>query len=235
MIIAGNFGDDFLPIMEVEIDPTTGMPRKGCPPVAVAFGLHHRKDPNASKKAGHDVYVEDEYVKIAIPGDRNSFYFQPALDDHRQRFPNAYRAFKDKSLTPHQGTPIEQWAVISRSLALTMRACNIHTVEALAAVHDGHIAKFGFNARELRERAQAWLAEQKEGAASQKLVAEKQALRDELDGLKAQMAAILDRISPDERKRLEAQAQSVPVAAPKADNIEHDVAAAARRPRARAA
>lgn len=236
-VIAGGFNDDFPMMMEIEVDLNTGMERPKCPPVAVAFGYHPRKDDGASVKAGHDVYKDVEYVKIALPGDKTTLYFQPALDEHRRRFPKACQAFKNRALKPVEGMPIDQWPVVSRSLALTMKACHIHTVEALAAVHDGHVDKLGFNAREMREKAKAWLAQAKEGAASQALVAEKQALENRLKGMEAQMASLISRLSPQERARLEAEAKAVPVndAPATGDDVEQDVAAAARRPRARAA
>jgi hypothetical protein len=223
--------DDFPLMMEVE----AGTPAN-TPPVGVAFGLWPRLDKKATQEAGHDVYRDCEYVRISIPGDRSTLYFQPATDMDRKRFPKAYAVFKGSGKEALQGMPIEQWPVVSRSLAMTLRACNIRTVEALAAVHDGHVDKLGFNARELREKARAWLAQAKDGAAATALAAEKKALQDQLAAMQAQLTALSASMTPEQRAAVaKSQAQVVaPVAidAP-ADDVEQDVAAAARRPRAR--
>jgi hypothetical protein len=237
-VIAGNFSDNFPMSLEVETDPDTGMKRPKCPAVAVGFGYEPALDKAKTKEAGHPVYKDVEFVKIAVPGDKQSLYFQPATDRDRIRFPESYAAFKNRSHTVTEGMPVEHWAVISRSMAATLRACHIHTVEALAAVHDGHIDKLGFNARQLRSKAQAWLAQAKEGAASQKIADEKEAVEARLKNTEAQLAQLMARLSPQEKARLEAEGKPVAVAAAHKDataDVEQDVAAAARRPRARVA
>lgn len=213
--------DDFPMTMEKE----AGMPDH-VPPVAVAFGLYPAIDSKKTQEAGHEVYKDVEFVKIAIPGDRNSLFFQPAEETHRRRFPQAYSAFKRREQQPVEGMPIEQWAPISRSVALNLKAMHVHTVEALAAIHDGYIDKIGTGGRELREKAKVWLQEAKEGAAAQKLAAEKQALQDQLAALQAQMSALQQQIGT--------KGQPSVAAAPIADTtatVEQDVVAAARKPR----
>lgn len=177
--------DDFPMTLERE----AGMPEQ-VPSVAVSFGMYPKKDDRASKEAGRDVYKDVEFVKIAIPGDRHSLVFQPATDVHRRRFPRAYQAFKDREHTPMQGTPLEQWPVVSRSIVLNLKALHVHTVEALAEVHDGNIDRLGSSGRELREKAKAWLAEAQTGAETVRLAAEKQALQDQLAAMQAQLAAL---------------------------------------------
>lgn len=175
--------DDFPMSLERE----AGMPEQ-VPSVAVSFGMYPKKDGKASADAGRDIYKDVEFVKIAIPGDKHSLVFQPATDVHRKRFPKAYEAFQRRAHTPMQGTPIEQWPVVSRSIVLNLKALHVHTVEALAEVHDGNIDRLGSQGRELRAKAKAWLAEAQTGAEATRLAAEKQALQDQLAALQAQMA-----------------------------------------------
>lgn len=216
--------DDFPMMMERE----AGM-GENVPPVAISFGQYPVIDSLASKKAGHDVYKDVEFVKIAVPGDRNSLFFQPAEASHRARFPRAYEAYKQREKTPVEGMPIEQWAPISRSLALTLRAMHINTVEALAAVHEGNIDRIGGNGRELREKARAWLAEAKTGAETQRLASEKQGLQDQLAALQAQVVALQEQAGKPQQSN---NAPSVPsVQRDPTSDVEDDVAAAARRPR----
>ena len=220
-----NFNDDFPLMMERE----AGM-RSDVPPVGVAFGLHPVLDRGKSDVAGHDVYKDVEFIKIVVPGDRKSEFFQPADASHRRRFPQAYAAFKQRETNPTEGMPIQNWAPISRSMAMTLKALNVDTVEALAAVHDGHVDKIGTNGRELREKARAWLEDAKSGAATAKVAAEKQALQDQIASLQAQVAAI----QAVHGGKAQAPAPTAPITDPTAD-VEADVAAAARRPRRSAA
>ncbi|WP_125461815.1 MULTISPECIES: hypothetical protein [Rhodomicrobium] len=177
--------DDFPMIMERE----AGM-EEHIPPVSVAFGLFPMLDGRRTQEAGHEVYRDVEHVKIAVPGDRNSLFFQPSNDVYRKRFPKAYAAYQERGRKPMEGMPIENWAPISRSVAFNLRAANIDTVEALAAVHEGHIDRIGSNGRELREKARAWLADAKSGAETVRLAAEKQDLIDQLAAMQAQINAL---------------------------------------------
>jgi hypothetical protein len=193
----------------------------------VAFGLYPVLDGKKTQEAGYDIYKDVEFVKIAVPGDRNSLYFQPAEKSHKARFPKAYAAFKERASQPNEGMPIEQWAAINRSLAINLKTLHIHTVEALAAVHDGHVDRIGSNGRQLREKAIAWLADAKEGAATQKLATEKQALQDQIQALQAQMLELQNQLGKP-------QPQTQPTVSGHIDptsSVEADVAAAARRPR----
>lgn len=208
--------------MELEVESGT-MP--GTPPVSVGFALCPMRDELKSRLAGHDVFVEVEHVRIAIPMDNKSLYFQPATEQHKRRFPIAYAKFKARTADNpgREGMPIEQWAQISRSLAMTLKSLNVHTVEDLAAVHDGNINKIS-DGRALRSKAVAFLAQARDSAATTKLAAEKAELEDRLKAMEQMMADMRANMHPAAKDREKAQDAEV----------ERDVVAAARRPRARA-
>lgn len=209
--------------MELEVE--SNMP-PGTPPVSVCFVTCPMRDELKSRAAGHDVFVDVEHVRIAIPMDKKSLYFQPASDAHRQRFPLAYAKFKNRTADKpvREGMPIEQWAQISRSLAMTLKAMNVNTVEDLAIVHDGNIDQIG-DGRTLRAKAQAFVQQAKDSAAVTKIAAEKQELEDRLKAMEQMIA--------DMRKAPEQAAKSVDKE--HTADVERDVVAAARRPRGRAA
>lgn len=180
----------------------------GCPDnvpqIAVGFGLVAVEDDTASAKAGHPIFKEIEYFKAAVPGDRQSLYCQPATDSHKQRFPRAYEAFRQRNLTPVQGMPIEQWPQITRSLAMTLRAMHIQTIEALAEVNDNHLGAMGQQGRELRAKAKAFVAQAKDSAAATAIAAENEGLKNELAESRrmiADLAARLQTIEDGEPKR----------------------------------
>jgi hypothetical protein len=180
------FDDNCPMMMEREFGAPDGVPQ-----IAVGFCMVPKEDKAKSKVAGYPVFREQEYVKLIVPGDKQSEYFQPSTDKHRQTFPNAYQAFKNRESKPvMEGMPIEQWPQVTRALSMTLRAAGVHTVEALAAVHDGNIGKLGNNAHELRAKAQAFLSVAKDAAASQAMAVENQKLQDQISALQAQIAAL---------------------------------------------
>lgn len=243
--------DDFPMQLERETDQRTGMVNDKVPPVAVAFGLFPMIDKEATTKSGFDVYKDVVHIKIAVPGDRLSIYFQPVKDNDKKRFPKAWEHYERRGSVANNGFPIEQWAVISRGLALTLKAAHIPTIEGLATLDDQHIGKFGFNARELREKARAWVKSREQGAAASVDAAEKQALKDQIASLQAQITALAGgadaNAKPAKGKAAGKAPESVGIvpmqpsftgpaagAALLHDDIEADVAAAVRRPRSRA-
>jgi len=212
-----NFMSDEFPMT---LEREAGMP-ENVPPVSVSFGPWPVLDTVKTEAAGYDVYVDTVHVRIAVPGERNSLFFQPATDQHKKRFPKAWASYQSRSSTGvREGMPIEQWAPISRGMALTLRSLNIDTVEMLAAIHDGNIGAIP-NGMELRAKAQAFLEQAKDSAATLKLAAEKKELEDRLAAMEAQLRAI--------GQKPTAHAQPEPM-----DTVEHDVVAAARRPRVKA-
>jgi hypothetical protein len=161
------------------------------PQILVGFCMVPKEDKHKSKAAGYPVFREQEYVKLIVPGDKQSEYFQPSTEKDRKTYPSAYQAFKNRESKPVvEGMPIEQWPQVTRALAMTLRAAGIHTVEALAAVHDGNIGKVASNGQELRAKAKAFLETAKNSAASQALAAENQKLQDQLAVMQEQINAL---------------------------------------------
>lgn len=162
------------------------------PMIAVAFGLYPQINAKKSAERGHDVYDDVVFTRIAVPGDKNQLYFQPTVESHRRRFPGAWQAFQNRSKGGPEldGLPIEQWPAVSRGQALTLKACHIHTVEALANVHDGHIDKMGTGMRELRTKAQVYLANATDSAAAMRLAQQNEGLQKQIAALQAQITAL---------------------------------------------
>src|SRR5678809_267573 len=126
------FSDEWplMPEVEAGAPPNTA-------PVLVGFGVQPVVDKRASDKAGHEVYKDVEYCRIVVPGDKQSLHHQPSTDVYRRRFPKAYADFKARQGSGEiVGLRIEMWPAIPRSMVLNLKAMHIHTVEALAEVHD---------------------------------------------------------------------------------------------------
>jgi hypothetical protein len=194
-----NLFDDGFPLAP---EREAGLP-ESYPQVLVAFGLAQVVNKDKSDAAGHEVFDDREFVKIVVPGDKNSLYFQPATDSHKRRFPKSYEAFtKREKGEATVGMPIVQWAPISRGVALTLYAAHIHTVEALAEVNDTYIDRLSIaNARELREKARAWLKQAADSAAVHQAAVREKKLQDQIAAMQAQMNAMQEQMAEHQAKR----------------------------------
>lgn len=143
-----------------------------------------------SEKAGRNIYRDVPFLWIRFPGDRTREVKRKASDADKARFPRQWAAFQNQQTEAHEGTPIEDWGPISKSLALTYKGLNIHTVENLAAVGDHLLKNLGHGAREIRDKARAWLKSAEGSAELLSLKSENDSLRSDIEMLKQQIAEL---------------------------------------------
>ena len=137
-----------------------------------------------SEKEGREVWDDQEYVEIIVPGDSKNIVHEQVKDSHRDRWPTQYARFKANMEAPSEGTPLEEWPPVSRSMVMELKSHHVRTVEHLAGLSDSQLSKvcpMGGNA--LREKAQRFLAH----VEAEKPVAE---LTQQLEALKAEIAAM---------------------------------------------
>jgi hypothetical protein len=161
----------------------------------VQFETRAIEDEEKSRQEGRPIYKDVDFVIIHVAGDRLTVRERQVdlVGNNRTppdhiRFPRQWEAFKAQKQQPVEGTPITEWPPVSKSLAMELKGMHIHTVEALAAVSDQNLTWLG--ARELREKAKAWLEKAKAGGDVSRLVAENEQLKADMAALKAQMAAM---------------------------------------------
>jgi hypothetical protein len=130
-----------------------------------------------SEEEGRPIFKDVPHVRIHFPGDRTKQIFRPVKfdDDHQgpadpRRFPQQWRAFEAQQEQVQTGTPIEQWGPLTKSQAMEFKAMHIHTVEQLAGIADSNLTWLG--ARELRDKAVAWLAQAENGKEALRLQGE---------------------------------------------------------------
>lgn len=162
--------------------------------MACGFGFHAEQDDAASEKAGHPVFKDVVYFKCVSPGETKSIHCQPATDRDKKRFPGAWAAFQARETKPIEGLLIEEWPQITRAQAMTLRAMHIHTVEALAEVHDGNVGALGHLGRELVAKARAFRDQAKNTAAGAKYAKENEELKSELAESRRMIAELAARV-----------------------------------------
>ncbi|UJH75049.1 chromosome partitioning protein ParA (plasmid) [Burkholderia cenocepacia] len=165
----------------------------------VEFSLEPIHQEAESEKQGRPIYKDVAHIRIHFAGDRTKMIFRPVkMEDDQQgpsdprRFPRQWAAFQEQRSQVQEGTPLEQWPPLSRSEVMSMKAMHIHTVEQLAAMADSNLSWLG--ARELREKAIAWLKNAEGGKEVVRLTAENEQLRADLDAQREQTKELAERL-----------------------------------------
>jgi hypothetical protein len=143
-----------------------------------------------SAEAGRPVFDEYDFVRIIIPGDRNSTMEAKVTEEHRRRFASRWQRYIAGQDQAQSGTPIEQWPIMTVSQVANLKAINIHTIEQLAGLSDQNATQLMGNF-ELRKKAQAFLDLAKDNLANEKLEASLKQRDEEINLLKEQMAQLL--------------------------------------------
>jgi len=140
-----------------------------------------------SEQEGRPIYEDRPHVRIIIPGDTSNIIETLAKEEHKRKYPEAWKRFQTTEATGHTGTALEQWPQITRSQVKEAKYYEVHTVEQMAGLSDAHIAKLGMGFSDLRAKAQAFLSLAQDTAAATKQAAENEQLHREMDDLKAQI------------------------------------------------
>ena len=159
-----------------------------------AKGLHARfywvpkKDEAASVEAGRPVFKDCEYVEILAAGNANNIVRRPVGDMDRSRFRQQYAMFKQGSAEQLVGTPLSEIPWLTRSQVEELMYNKIRTLEQLAEVND-QFCNTAPGMYELKRKAAAWVQKASEAVPFTKMQSEMDALRAELEALKAVKAA----------------------------------------------
>ena len=143
-----------------------------------------------SEQEGRPVYENRTHVRIIIPGDATNIVETLANQTHYDRYPRQYDRYKQGLVKGVDGTPLEMWPPINKAQVKEARYFEVHTVEQLATISDSAMARMGMGWRDLRAKAQAYLAAAKDGASVVAQAAENKRLQDEISALKNQIAAL---------------------------------------------
>lgn len=176
--------------------------------IFVEFEMRPLHLPFQSKQEGRPIFEDRPFITMMFPGDKTKKIERFAILDQEsagngptdpERFPRQWAAFQKNEAAPSMGLPVTEWPQITKSQAMELKAMNIHTVEAMAATPDGGLTWMG--ARDLREKAKAWIAAAKGHAIESKLAEENHQLQERLASMQAQMDEIRALHSGDAPKR----------------------------------
>lgn len=172
----------------------------------VTFKMHPQLNENESIKQGRPIYDDIELCEISFPGNKYTIGGFPAHSDagwaddpltgiktkitYAQKYNAQYLAFKNNTAQALGGTPIDALPFLTPGKKLELKACNVHTAEALAALDGNALKTIGMGGRELKNLAVAYLDEAKKNADAGHLKAELEARDAELAKLRREMDAM---------------------------------------------
>src|SRR5690348_2123060 len=148
-------------------------------PIQPRFHIEAVPDDAASAAQGRPIFRQEERVQFLMPGSPNQPVFR-VTDEHRDRWPEAYAAFRRGEEMSPDGTPLEQWPILTRAQVLELKALNVFTVEQAAQLPDTAVQKIGRGGYALRDRAKAYLDEADALAFSERLNRENEALNSQV-------------------------------------------------------
>lgn len=165
-------------------------------PVQPRFHIEPVQDEAATAAQGRPIFRNEERVQFIMPGSPNQPVFRVS-DEHRERWPDQYAAFRRGEDHSVEGTPLEQWPIMTRAMVLELKAMNVFTVEQCAGLSDMALQKIGRGGYALRERAKAYLDEAEALAFSERLNRENELLNSRIvaqDRQLAEQRELLDRL-----------------------------------------
>ena len=160
----------------------------------VQFYKGVRKNTQRSAEEGRPIMEDRDYIRIRIPGNRNSEIDRPLRASDKVRFATYWKAYSENVEYQDPGTPLEAWPAIDRSTVEELKFFNVHSVEQLAALNDGEAQKFS-GIMALKKKALAFI-ELAEGTGSiDRMVTELEHKEQEIQTLQEAMTAMAERIS----------------------------------------
>jgi hypothetical protein len=171
----------------------------------VQFKILALENEDKSKLAGRPIFDDVEQVEIRGPGSRNS-NVHPAtevshwIDDpytgrqrqitYAERFNRQYQQFKEHAAQTASGTPLAHLPFLTEGKRAELRSQNVYTVEALAAVDGQELKNLGHGGRELKNKAEEYIARAMTAAPDMQLRAQLDALRARAEVLEADNAML---------------------------------------------
>jgi hypothetical protein len=155
----------------------------------VQFYMGSMKNEEKSTEAGHPIFDAVPFVKILVPGDRNTVVNTSVTQQHKRRFARLWSQFEQNNTQTVQGMPIQEWPAITRAQADELFYLNIVTVEQLAGLADVYGSRImGFN--DLKRKAATYLEAAKDTALAEKLSASNVALQGQVDYLQSELQKV---------------------------------------------
>lgn len=164
--------------------------------LAVEFYLSSKHNKRKSADEGRPIYDDVEMIKIRIAGDQKTVFHAPAhdqsavFDQHLGRKMTyaelhvaPYEAFKKGLEFRGTGTPLDKVSFVTPAKIKELQSFHVETVEQLASLDGANLQRLGMGARELKNKAEAYLGSASKNADITRLQAQNEQLMKRLEAL----------------------------------------------------
>jgi len=159
----------------------------------VEFSLEPMQDEDKTAAEGRPIYVDQEWIKIAIPGDKDNNVSRATRPGDKERFPQHWAAFKNKTQVVLEGTLLESIPFLTKSQVLEFGAIGVHTAEQLVGMADSNTQKI-MGYQSLKTKIVTFLEAAKGAAPALKLQAELEKRDAEIAMLKQMVETLGERV-----------------------------------------
>jgi hypothetical protein len=136
------------------------------------FFIESIQDQLATEREGRPIFRDEERVEIIMPGNAHTRPVMRVTREHQEKWPKEYEAFKKGIEICADGTPLEEWPVLKKSMVLELKALGFQTVEHVASMDDLATQRIGMGGMGLRNRAKAYLDDAEAGKLTGQLQAD---------------------------------------------------------------
>lgn len=153
------------------------------------------QDMVASEREGRPIYKDEERVEIIMPGNPMTRPVHRVNNEHKERWPKEYEAFRAGQEISPDGTPLEQWPLLKRAQVLELKALGFVTVEQLSVMDDHAMQRIPMFGRRIKELAGAFLNDAEATQLSARLSADNERKEQEISALKRQVEELGSMVS----------------------------------------
>jgi hypothetical protein len=170
----------------------------------LAVRFYQREVDNEFQTAlqGRPIKKMADFIRIEIPGDRNTIIDTFVNESHKKRFPMQWAQYQNEKAdggNDVQGTLLKDWPLLSAAIAAELKHFNFYTVEQIAGASDMQLNNLGMAAgmspSSLKEKAKAFLANAKDSALVQQQADELRKRDQEIEAMKQQMQELLGQMN----------------------------------------
>lgn len=195
--------------------------------LVVTFYYKSVQDVVKSREQSMPIFNDVVYVKIFRPGEQLNVIDRPMVQQDQRRFRRQWEAFLDKRSQVPEGTPVDLLFPNNPSVADSLKARGMYTIQQLANLTAHAIETIGMGGQEYVNRAKKYLEAASSGESfikqqentkrlqdeNTRLTRDVNSLRTQLDGLlnslKASGAIEQGRTNPTPAIPLDAQAERI--------------------------
>jgi hypothetical protein len=168
----------------VPTGPHAGIVQFGNPNAAVVvFYKRSIVNPIRSEREGVRRYDDVDYVRVQHPGEKEQVVDRPVNNADKQRWPLQWKAYSENREQTPIGIPIDLLFPSHPAIADNLRACNVQTIEQLAALSSSGMDSVGMGAQDYVNYAKQYLDTAHRGVGFHQMQAELKKRDDEIRSL----------------------------------------------------